>query len=134
MKSHVKDFVRACDTCQRNKNMAMHPRGLLQPLLLPAQVWDEITIDFIEGLPKSEGVHTILVVVDRISKYSHLMGLKHPFNAKIVVETFTKTVVKLHAISKAIISNRDYIFLSHFWSELFKLQGTELHRSTAYHP
>lgn len=134
MKSHVREFVRACEVCQRNKHMAMSPGGLLQPLALPTQVWDDVTMDFIEGLPKSEGVDTILVVVDRLSKYSHFLALRHPFTAKGVAEVFTNSVVKLHGIPLTIISDRDRIFLSLFWTELFKMQGTSLRRSTAYHP
>ena len=134
MKARVQDFVQACEVCQRNKHMAISPGGLLQSLSLPVQVWDDVTMDFIEGLPKSEGVDTILVVVDHLSKYSHFISLRHPFTAKSVAEAFSNSVVKLHGIPLTIISDRDRIFLSHFWTELFRLQGTTLRRSTAYHP
>lgn len=82
MRADIKEFVRSCVVCQKNKSLGGSPAGLLQLLALPMRVWDEVTMDFVEGLPKSEGMDTILVTVDRLSKFAHLMPLKHPFNAQ----------------------------------------------------
>ena len=88
MRFDIAKFVVECDTCQRNETLSATPAGLLQPIPLPLQVWEEITMDFIEGLPKVDGSSTILVVVDRLSKYAHFLCLKHPFLAQSVVAIF----------------------------------------------
>ena len=134
MRKDISNMVKECETCQRSKVLSGSPSGLLQPLALPSTVWSDISMDFIEGLPNSCGWNSILVVVDRLSKYAHFVCLKHPFTAQSVAEVFTKEIVRLHGVPDSIISDRDKIFLSNFWKELFKLQGTTLKYSSAYHP
>jgi len=130
----VKEYVASCDVCQRVKSDTLSLAGLLQPLPVPCQVWDDITMDFIEGLPQSGRKNTIFVVVDRLSKSAHFLALAHPYTAKMVAEKFVEGVVKLHGMPRSIISDRDPIFISHFWREFFKLSGTKLKMSSAYHP
>lgn len=101
---------------------------------MPQGAWQDITMDFVEGLPKSDGYNVILVVVDRYTKYAHFLPLKHPFTGLQVAKLFLNNVVKLHGISKSIVSDHDKVFTSSFLQELFKQCDTKLNLSTAYHP
>jgi hypothetical protein len=76
----------------------------------------------------------IMVVVDRLSKYDHLCSVQHPFTTSTVAQLFMDQVFKLHGIPHSIVSDRDPTFTSNFWQELLKLQGTQLHLNTTYHP
>lgn len=91
-------------------------------------------MDLVIGLPRAESFDSVLVVVDRLSKYAHFIPLKHPYSAASIAQIFIREIVRLHGIPQSILSDRDSAFTSLFWDELFKWQGTKLKRSTAYHP
>lgn len=74
------------------------------------------------------------MVVDRLSKYVHFTSLSHPYTAVSVAKIFFDTVFKLHGLQETITSDRDVVFTNSFWRELFRLSGTKLQLSTAYHP
>ncbi|XP_066347721.1 uncharacterized protein [Miscanthus floridulus] len=128
------DLVRSCTTCQRNKTETVHPVGLLQPLDVPTQVWADISMDFIEGLPKVVGKSVILTVVDRFSKYAHFIALGHPYTATSVARAFFDGIVRLHGFPLSIVSDRDPVFTGHVWRDIFKMASIQLRMSIAFHP
>jgi hypothetical protein len=91
-------------------------------------------MDFISGLPKSEGRDVLMVVIDKLTKYYHLIALMHPFSDVTVPEKFLDTTHKLHGLPVKIITDRDPIFRSNFWKELMGRLGIKLNFSTSYHP
>lgn len=134
MHQQVKEFVKACPVCQKNKAEHIPYPGLLQPLPVVDLAWTHISMDFVEGLPKSHGKDVILVVVDRFTKYSHFLTLSHPFTVQDVVQLFIDQIFRLHGVPSVIVTDRDRIFTSNLWQALFKSLGVKLHLSTAYHP
>jgi len=91
-------------------------------------------MDFIIGLPKSEGKSVIMVIVDRLAKYAHFCALSHPFKASTVATAFLDTVQKLHGSPKITVSDIYPIFTGNFGTELFSCLGTQLAHSSSYHP
>jgi hypothetical protein len=75
LKDDVLRHVRECVTCQQNKSEQTHPAGLLQPLPIPEQKWESISMDFITGFPKVQGRDCIYVVVDRLTKFAHFFAI-----------------------------------------------------------
>lgn len=134
MHQAVQEYVKGCELCQKMKSETLSPAGLLQPLPILCQVWDDISLDFIEGLLTSHGKDTILVVVDRLSKFAHFLTLTHHFTAKVVAKKFVEGVIKLHGLPRSIISDRDPIFIIRFWQEFYQMFGTNLKLSSTYHP
>ena len=134
MKFDLKKFIKECDICQRIKSDTSSPIGLLQLLSILTTPWTDVSLDFMEGLPKSIGYEVILVVVDRLTKYVHFVPVSHPYNVAKIASLYMHHVFKLHGMPSSIVSDRDSTFTSLFWSELFRLQGIVLAMSTAYHP
>jgi hypothetical protein len=134
MKQDIHTFVVECEVCQGNKGETLKYLGTLQPLQSPPAIWRYISMDFIVGLPKSSNKLVIMVVVDRLSKYSHFYALQHPFTAFTVAQIFMDNIFKIHDMPHSIISYEDPTFTNNVWKDFFKLQGTQFHLSTTYHP
>ena len=134
MKGNIKRRVSECQVCQMNKTNSLSPAGLLQPLHILQNIWEDISMDFIKALQRSDGFDTIWVIVDHLSKYSHFVHLQHPFNARGLARLFVKEIIRLHDIPKSIVFDRGKFFMGTFWQEIHKLQGTKLNFTLAYHP
>ena len=83
-------------------------------LCQPNSAWSHVSMDFIKGLPFSGGKNVIFVVVDKLTKYAHFVGLKHHYTATVVAQAFIDNVFKLHSLPDIIISDKDPIFTSKF--------------------
>lgn len=130
LKKDVANFVKQCQVCQQAKHEHCRLPGLLVPLPVPKEAW----VDIVEGLPKLDGFSVILVIVDRFTKFAHFIPLRHPFTASQVAVAVDKAVFKTHGIPHSIVSDRDQVFTSKFWTDLLKVWNTQLNMSTAYHP
>ncbi|GKF58862.1 putative mitochondrial protein, partial [Tanacetum coccineum] len=115
-------------------NLSPYLGQLLQPLPIPEKIWSEIYMDFIQKFPLSHGKSVIMVVVDMLSMYAHFMPLAHPFSASQVAQVFLDEVYKLHGLPDSIVSDKDKVFLSHFWKLMFLELNVKLKLSTTYHP
>jgi hypothetical protein len=108
--------------------------GKLKSLSVPSEAWETISMNFIEGLPKPATTNCILVIIDTFTKYNHFLPLSHPYTASSVALVFFNMVYRLHGLPAGIMSDRDPVFINKFWPNLFKLSGTTLKMSSAYHP
>ncbi|GKC91091.1 ty3-gypsy retrotransposon protein [Tanacetum coccineum] len=134
LRKDVTRFIHECTICQQTKYSRQKPYGLLQALPIPNQVWEEISMDFITNLPNSNGKSAIWVIVDRLTKFAHFLALPPHYTAASLATLFLNHIYRLHGLPKSILSDRDPIFLSRFWKELFGQIGTKLLHSSAYHP
>jgi hypothetical protein len=134
MKREIAKYVSECDICQRVKASHLKTAGILQPLSIPSWKWEDMSMDFIVGLPNTSLRHdSIWVIVDRLTKTSHFLPVHTTYNAKKYAEIYLNQIVRLHGIPKTIISDRGTLFVARFWEQLQDALGTKLIRSSAYH-
>ena len=111
------------------------PVGLLQPMEIPEWKWDQVTMDFVSGLPRTKNNHdSIWVIVDRLTKSAHFIPVLTTYSMDRLAELYTQNVVRLHGVPSSIISDRDRRFTSKFWKSLQEALGTRLKFSSAFHP
>ncbi|KAL0561145.1 hypothetical protein IC582_001565 [Cucumis melo] len=135
MKREVAEFVSRCLVCQQVKAPRQKPAGLLQPLSIPEWKWENVSMDFITGLPRTlRGFTVIWVVVDRLTKSAHFVPGKSTYTASKWAQLYMSEIVRLHGVPVSIVSDRDARFTSKFWKGLQTAMGTRLDFSTAFHP
>ncbi|GJP33387.1 hypothetical protein CLOM_g17931 [Closterium sp. NIES-68] len=135
MADDVRKYVSSCAACQIMKSSHQRAAGLLQPLDPPGRPWQQVTMDYVTGLPAGPSRNdAILVVVDRLTKMAHFIACQQTIIAEQTARLFLTNVIRLHRLPSAIISDRDPKFTSNFWRHLWDQFGTKLQFSSAYHP
>ncbi len=109
------------------------PIGELQPLPIPENHWDTISVDFIVELPESRGYNVIMAVVDSVGKRSHFIETVTTITAAGAANLYLRHVWKLHGLPRKVISDRGLQFVALFMKELYRLLGIEVASSTTYH-
>ena len=135
MPREIAKYVSECDICRRVKASHLRPAGTLQPLSIPEWKWEDISMDFIVGLPRTQkGYDSIWVIVDRLTKAAHFLPVKTTYLTKQYAELYMNRILSLHGVPKTIISDHGTQFIARFWEQLHASLGTRLIRSSAYHP
>jgi hypothetical protein len=135
MKREAARYVSKCDTCRKVKADYMKPGGLLQPLSIPEWKWEDISMDFIVGLPMTAcKFDSIWVIVDHLSKSTHFIPVHTNYNIQKYAGIYIAHVLCLHGVPKMIISDRGSQFVAHFWETLHTSLITHLIHSSAYRP
>ena len=135
MRKDVYEYVKSCDSCQRNKSSTQKEPGLLQPLPIPTNPWESISMDFMYGLPKTKRENEgVIVFVDRLTKQAHLEPIPITITAIQTANILFKLIFRNHGLPKEIVSDRDPKFTSSCWKTLCKIIGTQLNLSTSFHP
>ncbi|SGZ11730.1 BQ5605_C028g10452 [Microbotryum silenes-dioicae] len=134
MRQFVNNYVKTCDSCQRNKPTHHRKHGHLQPLPIPSKPWSSLSMDHIVDLPPSSVFDCVLVVVDRLTKEAHFIPTHKTDSSRDLARTFLTHVFKLHGLPTDIVSDRGATFTSNWWSEFLAMLKIKPNLSTAFHP
>nr|CAD1835588.1 unnamed protein product [Ananas comosus var. bracteatus] len=107
-KKDVGQFVAQCLICRQVKAERRFPAGKLQSLPIPVWKWENIAMDFIIGLPRSQAGHdTIWVIVDRLTKSAHFLPIHATWSGDKLAQVYLDEIVRLHGVPTSIVSDRD---------------------------
>ncbi|KAI3499624.1 hypothetical protein L1887_35428 [Cichorium endivia] len=135
MKPRIVKYISKCSTCAQVKAEHQVPYGKMQSLQIPAGKWDDVTMDFVMGLPRtSRGHNAIWVIVDRLTKSALFLAIKETTPVNELAKIYVDEVVRLHRAPLTILSDRDARFTARFWQALQEALGSKLPLITAYHP
>jgi len=134
MGCYIATYVKTCDLCNRNKTFPTTPVGKLMPNCIPDHRWQVISMEMITDLPTSHGHNVLMVVVDHLSKWAHIIPTTSDMNSVGVARHYRDYIWKLHGLPEEVISDRGTQFISQFMQELSKLLGVKVAASMAYHP
>ncbi|KAF1326246.1 putative retroelement, partial [Globisporangium splendens] len=132
LEKDIHEYVGSCQTCARWNSNNRKKIGLMMPIPTPQECWDVVSMDFITGLPVSEGFDAIFVTVDKLSKRPKYHPTHSTADAEGTAKVFFEAVVRHHGLPKVIISDRDPKFTSDFWKSLTKLMGIKLSMTTSH--
>jgi hypothetical protein len=134
MKIGIARYVAICDTCKHVKATYTKTAGPLQSLSIPTWKWEDISMDFIVGLPRTtKGYDSIWVIIDRLTKITHFLPVKTDHPVTVYAQLYIARILSLHGVPKTIVSDCGPQFVSKFWEELHKSLGTKLLHSSTYH-
>ena len=134
LKRGIAKIVGQCHTSKLAKHRKQNT-SLYMPLPVPDLPWQDVSMDFMLGLPRTFRKHdSILVVVDRFSKMTHFLPCSKTFDASKIARLYFDKIVKLYGLPKTVVSDRDVCFKSYFWKTLWHLVGSKLKFSTTFHP
>jgi radical SAM superfamily enzyme YgiQ (UPF0313 family) len=120
IRKYVEDRIRKCDPCNRNKAVRYKLYRLLKSLKALKGAWKYVALDFIIKLPPSTELiievvfDSILVIINRLTKYGYFILYKESLSAEKLAYAFNKHIIGNYEISKKIINNKDKLFTSRF--------------------
>jgi len=130
----IKQYVSTCDICQKSKPKHHAPVGLLQPIPIPTQPFEVVSMDFIAELPLSGGFNNIFMILDKLTKYAVFIPTTTTIGEKETAKLFFHHIISKFGIPQRVISDRDTQWQENFWKEICDRMGMTWSLTTAYHP